>query len=993
MPTVESSCSARKRAVWAALVATCVALFSSEARAAGDPYLRWYTVETPHFRIHYHSGLDWHAQRLANLAETIHTRLVPHLGWDPKEVTEVVLTDDTDGANGSARALPYNLTRLFISAPDDMSVLGDFDDWLSVLFTHEHTHILHLDNITGLPAIVNTILGKTIAPNQSQPRWILEGLATHRESEHTSAGRIRATQFDMFLRADVLEDNIAPLDQMSHSVRRWPGSNIWYLYGGRFFDWIHKTYGKDTIATIATDYGANPIPWGLNRSIRRATGSTYEELWRGWVAYSRKHYRAQARRIKKRGLRQGTRLTRHGRGVGYPRFAPPCARKGQREEIYYSVDDGHRTAGIYRLPLDSRTRAAEKDAELVARGGSTVSFDPECGLVFSLTAPSKRRFRFQDIFRQKPGTRSSRGPERSRSRWTVGRRARTPAVSPDGRRIVYVTNRAGTTTLRIASIRPEGGVHRERALVPSVRFEQAFTPSWSPDGKRVAYSVWTRGGYRDVRVVDVKTGKFWQITRDRALDQQPTFAPDGRHLYFASDRTGVSNIYAYNLETAKLRQVTNVVNGAYMPELTPDGKTLFYVGYTHDGFDLYSMPVDEGRWLRALPPPTDRPDPPMEPPTRRWPVEKYRAIRTLRPYAYDFEYGDGTFGRSLTIGTSGADAVGLHAFAAEVTGQTELSQPVASMTYSYRRLPFDLRTTVFANAAPRRDFRFGDQAPIVTERSTGLSTGLSYGIPGIFQSQTLSLSYSVRRFKSTLPVASLIDPFALTPRDPFEGFLAIVTLGWSYSTVHSSAYAISSERGFRVAAVADYADEATGSEVTLTSIRADMRGFVEMPWLRHHVLALSAQGGNSTGSYPRRGLFFTGGFVDQSVLDSFIDNVGQGAFVLRGYSPRKFVGSAFTLMNAEYRFPIAYPDRGMSTLPIFLRSISGAVFVDYGGAFNRLNLDNPRGDLHLGYGAELWINLVAGYFNSGNIRVGYARGTDSEAVRGGQTYFLVASPF
>lgn len=220
-----------------------------------------------------------------------------------------------------------------------------------------------------------------------------------------------------------------------------------------------------------------------------------------------------------------------------------------------------------------------------------------------------------------------------------------------------------------------------------------------------------------------------------------------------------------------------------------------------------------------------------------------------------------------------------------------------------------------------------------------------------------------------------------------------MTLGWSYSTASSSAYAISSERGFRIAAVADYADEAIGSDTTLTSVRADVRGYLQMPWLRHHVLALAAQGGTSSGSYPRRGLFFTGGFVDQGVLDSFIDNVGQGAFVLRGYSPRKFVGSSFTLMNAEYRFPIAYPDRGVSTLPVFLRTISGAVFVDYGGAFNRLDFDNPRGDLHLGYGAELWIDLVLGYFNRGNIRLGYARGTDSDAVRGGQTYFLVASPF
>src|SRR5690606_9536928 len=117
------------------------------------------------------------AQRVATLAETIHRRLVPHLGWEPTEIVHILITDNTDAANGSATATPYNAIRMFVSAPDDMSPLGDYDDWLSELLTHEYTHVLHVDNISGLPALLNAILGKSYAPNQAQPRWILEGLA------------------------------------------------------------------------------------------------------------------------------------------------------------------------------------------------------------------------------------------------------------------------------------------------------------------------------------------------------------------------------------------------------------------------------------------------------------------------------------------------------------------------------------------------------------------------------------------------------------------------------------------------------------------------------------------------------------------------------------------------------------------------------------------------------------------------------------------------
>ena len=59
-------------------------------------------------------------------------------------------------------------------------------------------------------------------------------------------------------------------------------------------------------------------------------------------------------------------------------------------------------------------------------------------------------------------------------------------MSPDGRRVAFVTNHAGTSTLRIADILPEGESSSApvRRLVPSASFEQAFSPRFSPDGRR-----------------------------------------------------------------------------------------------------------------------------------------------------------------------------------------------------------------------------------------------------------------------------------------------------------------------------------------------------------------------------------------------------------------------------------------------------------------------------------------------------------------------------
>src|SRR4029079_15912237 len=113
-------------------------------------------VTTPHFHVHFHAGLEDVAQRVTTAAEDVFGRLSPELGLYPSRMTEVVVTDETEDANGFAYTLPYPSVTLFVAAPDDMSVLGDYDDWITNLVTHELTHILHMEHVSGVPAAVNS---------------------------------------------------------------------------------------------------------------------------------------------------------------------------------------------------------------------------------------------------------------------------------------------------------------------------------------------------------------------------------------------------------------------------------------------------------------------------------------------------------------------------------------------------------------------------------------------------------------------------------------------------------------------------------------------------------------------------------------------------------------------------------------------------------------------------------------------------------------------
>src|SRR5262245_43651156 len=155
-----------------ALLLSCLFLSRSLAFAGSDPKLIWQSIETPHFRIYFHQGEYLIAMKAAHVAEEAYARLTPLLDHEPTEVCYIVISDDTDSANGSARVTPYNLITLFATAPEGDSLLADYDDWLRGLIYHEYSHIVHLDTIGGLPKLADAVIGKVWAPNQIEPRWM-----------------------------------------------------------------------------------------------------------------------------------------------------------------------------------------------------------------------------------------------------------------------------------------------------------------------------------------------------------------------------------------------------------------------------------------------------------------------------------------------------------------------------------------------------------------------------------------------------------------------------------------------------------------------------------------------------------------------------------------------------------------------------------------------------------------------------------------------------
>lgn len=116
--------------------------------------------------------------------------------------------------------------------------------------------------------------------------------------------------------------------------------------------------------------------------------------------------------------------------------------------------------------------------------------------------------------------------------WSLAYVASTPAPSPDGRRVAFVSDRDGWDHLYVASI--DGG---ETVQITRGQFE-VRNPTWSPDGTRIAFdrSLEGKPGVRHLAVAtignDPARPTLSEITSGRGTNITPTWAPDGRRLVY-----------------------------------------------------------------------------------------------------------------------------------------------------------------------------------------------------------------------------------------------------------------------------------------------------------------------------------------------------------------------------------------------------------------------------------------------------------------------------
>lgn len=904
--------------------------------ASFPPHLRFRSLVAPRVTVHFHHGLEMQAREAAALATEILARHEARYGQRLGRV-QVVLADTDDDPNGFASPLPYPMVHVRAAAPDGSDEFGNHDSWLRLVLTHELAHVVHLEQARGLPGFGRKVFGRApfLFLNASAATWMVEGLATFEETEGTAFGRGRNPDSRMVVRMAALEGDFPGEDRAVAGLDRWPAGQAAYLFGEAFLRDLTEKTGPDTLPSLSRVHAGRPLPFLDDRTAAKVTGRSFHALWKSWRAGQERAAAAEAERLAAPGLTASRALTRTGVRQTTPRFSP------DGRLIAYTSGTLTRLRGIRVMRADGTG-----DRLITSRnGGTALAWTPD-GRWLVYDEPDTHR-----LFATYSDLRAVEVATGRRRRLTRGARAQDPDVAPDGRAVVFVRQTGDGSELATIGLDGQG----QRDLTRSERGVQWSHPRFSPRGDVVAASRWRPGGWLDVVLVDASTGEVQTLLEDRAKDVEPAWTPDGSHVVVRSDRDGVSNVYALRLADRRLSRLTRVLGGAFAPEVSPDGGTLAFASYSARGYDLHVTGLDLASAPEAEPFRDEHPPTPPEPPPVEARDKPYRPLSALLPRFWTPYFETTSEETRLGAATGGVDPLFRHLWALDARYGLDSRQVSTRGFYQYDRF-----WPTFAVAL--EDARDLAEGEVVRTRELTLRASVPLS-RSLRSSQSLGVAW--RRSRQWADA----DP------EPFD--LGGLEATWAFSSSRRYAYSVSSTDGVRLRL--SYLREASGlgSDLALSKVYGDARAYLRLG--AKGALALRAGGGTTIGEERFKRPYAVGGFPDGALFDIVRTNLS----VLRGYPDDAFTGRRFAHANLELRLPLAHPQRGLRSLPFFLRHAHAAVFVDAAHAW-----DDGRGhpsfrlrDARTGAGAALGFDWNLGHALPLSVSVGVARGF----AEGGQT--------
>lgn len=441
----------------------------------------------------------------------------------------------------------------------------------------ENNHVLGHELVHGFQYDVMKNVGRGLRAGSRMPLWFVEGMA-----EYLSIGR-EGRLTSMWMRDALLHDDLPPIKKISRSYKYFPyryGHAIWAYLGGRF--------------------GDEMVPAIYNAVMSRGWRAAVEDLW-GMKADSLSKQWQQATREKYEPQLEGR---THPKDVGEALFTG----EGGTNLSPVISPDGKYFAFLSRKDIFTLDlyMADAQTGEIIKKMVSSETDPHFDALRFMGSAgawsPDSKQFAFV-VFKKGDNAIAILDVESGDVQQTIS----LPEVdgmtylawAPDGESLVIAGSIGGIGNLFLLDLET-----RAMQQLTDDRYSE-IQPSWSPDGRTLVFLT-ERGeqtdlGYHEygpmqLALMDLESGNIELIGLPGATKHiNPQFTQDGQSLYFIADPDGFSDIYRYSLSDNSVYRVTRVATGiSGLTELSPAmsystrGQLVFSV-FENTNYNIYSL--------------------------------------------------------------------------------------------------------------------------------------------------------------------------------------------------------------------------------------------------------------------------------------------------------------------------------------------------------------------------------------------------------------------
>ena len=537
--------------------------------------LDWKYVQTPHFEIYFYEGMEDIARIATTVAEEAYAQISTSFDYRLRNRIPIVLyrshfeftqTHITSGLVGEETGGFTEFLKNRVAVPFE----GSYSQFRHVLH-HELTHAVMQDMLYGRE-ILRGVQQSDI------PLWFAEGLAEYESITWTA-------ESDMWMRDAVVNDYL----QLDGYFAYRGGQSIMY--------YIAEVYGPDKIAQILHRLRSFSR---FGPAMQAVLGIEMEDFGKKWQKDLKKVYWPEiVDRVEPEDI--GKSLTDHTKDNSYFNRDPAFSPFG--DKIAFLTGRDYYTSIYVMSAIDG------KILWKVVTGETSGAFEEMHWMRASVAwSPDAQRLAF--------AAKAASGDKLYIVDSHSGRRLKTysldfdalfsPDWSPDGEYMAFTGVKNGKSDLYVLRLSDDSVTRL------TDDFFDESDPQWSPDGKYIAFasdrapelgdqSAQLIYQTADIYVINVETRELRRLTDHPRDDLSPTWAPDGRHIAFTSDRNGIFNLYVAPIDSGSgtvesgVKPLTNILTGVFAPSWNRGGDKIAFSAFTKSGWDIYVIrdPLDK----------------------------------------------------------------------------------------------------------------------------------------------------------------------------------------------------------------------------------------------------------------------------------------------------------------------------------------------------------------------------------------------------------------